>query len=150
MNPLRSRGVFACFGSSHGFLSMIFGFLGENYIGIVFFGKSKIFVGWKNVIFLKIYKIKILKIWKFRKSIFLDFGFGNFRIFEKFEKFPKNLKKNLRFLCWDFFVIEKKFKLFFLLCRSKISQRFQKSHLENRAMHSRGPYSKILYFFKNA
>ena len=149
--------VFARLGSSHSFLSMIFGILGKFWVDI---GKKNL----KHIFEKKIrYKKnrddkkifpKNLKKYFFEKSTFWKFWKSklsknrHFKIFEKknessnfqnlqFSKFwffkflmfqQKNQKKSSRFFC-----LEKNMKNILDPYQFKISPGFQKSYLENRA-----------------
>ena len=104
----RILGVFACLESSHGFLSMIFGFLGKFWIDIAkkidFFFKIKKISTKNRKIFSRTFS-KISKISKFRKigilknqnfqlKHFENFDFSKFRFFKilEFSKFSEKFE----------------------------------------------------------
>ena len=85
MSPLRSRGVFACLGPSHGFLSTIFGILRKFWVDI---GKKY----FQKTYFFKTKKIATKKIWKnenFEKPKIRKFWKSKFRKNWNFENFQK-------------------------------------------------------------
>ena len=98
--------VFACLGSSHGFLSTIFGILGKFWIDI---GKN---------IFRKYIFFKTKKKWKYFQFFFSDkkWKFWKIEIFEisKFWNF-ENLQK-----CWNFQNFD--FLKFWFFCPKKQSE----------------------------
>ena len=137
--------VFACLGSSHGFLSTIFGILRKFWIDI---GKNifrKYFFSRPKKILEQNEKNQFLFLTKnenFEKSKFQNFEnlpkFRNFQNFDfsKFSFFVR--KKKLKifsffskkyFWSWKKYIFEK----YFYLYQFKISPGFQKSYLENRA-----------------
>ena len=98
--------VFECLGSSHGFLSTIFGILGKFWIDIgknifrkyIFSRPKKILEQNENIFsFFFWQKMKILR----------NRNFGNFEIFEDFQNFEILIFQNFHFLS------EKNLKIFF-------------------------------------
>ena len=125
--------VFACLGSSHGFLSTIFGILGKFWIDI---GKNifRKYIFFKTKFFLeKNENIVSFFFWQ-KMKILRNRNFGNFEILEdiqnfeilKFSFFVRKKSENIFIFFQDFFLVLKKyiFEKYFYLYQFKISSGF--------------------------